>query len=469
MGLDFAGNLLFQSSDENAFAQALIAALEPNAHAVQVLTRTISEAVSFRAEIERETLDPSDPRKAGWSFLLNSTDPQRKELERILEPLAIHRGMADPKMPLLYNSEPSNEWFDWLHANYYALKLKGNKAPHYIMIVGGPDQVPFRFQSVLSTVANVGRVDFDMLHDLKQYVHKLLRVETAEDPLVTREVVVFGPDAGLPDPTYFSKEYMAKPLAGHIRDELGFATHAFLGKDATKKNLLNVLNAKKPALVYTASHGLGALQQALAVQKRYNGAICCQKTGQEKEIDDWLFMADDIPSDKPFLEGAVFFQFACFGYGTPAESDYAHWRTGVPKRYTDIDFVAALPKRLLAHPKGPIAFIGHLDTAFLHGFVDVEDPHILDRWHMRISPFVEAVDYLLSVQPSGLSMRDMNSRYSVCNALITNTYDRQKRGNLSWDAALEVRFLNSWITRSDAQNYMILGDPSARLRIPAGE
>jgi hypothetical protein len=166
------------------------------------------------------------------------------------------------------------------------------------------------------------------------------------------------------------------------------------------------------------------------------------------------------------LDGAVFFQFACFGYGTPAESDYAHWLEGVPKQYTDADFVAALPKKLLARPQGPIAFIGHLDTAFLHGFADAEAPHTLDRWHNRIAPFVKAVNQLLGVQPSGLAMEDMHKRYSICNALLTNTYDRQRRGKLKWSAELKTRFLDTWIIRSDAQNYMIFGDPAVRLRIP---
>jgi hypothetical protein len=63
-------------------------------------------------------------------------------------------------------------------------------------------------------------------------------------------------------------------------------------------------------------------------------------------------------------------------------------------------------------------------------------------------------------------MRDMNTRYSVCNALITNTYDRQQRGRLEWNARLKTRFLDNWILRGDSQNYMIFGDPGARLRIP---
>lgn len=465
MGLDFGGNPLFEPMDEEVVAKALVAAMEPNAKSVQNLTRTTAEAVSFRGEIERTTLDPGDPRVAGWTFLVNSADPQRNEIETILEPLAEHRGMADPKEPLLYNSESSDEWFDWLEDNYYALELEEKQVPQYLLIVGGADQVPFRFQSILDTVANVGRVDFDTLDDLKHYADKLIRIETATTPLVTKEAILFAPDGGLPDPTYFSREYMIQPLAEHIEDELGFATHTIIGDDATKKNLKDALSAKNPAIVYTASHGLGATDEPFDTQKRYNGAICCQHRGVLTL--DSLFSADDVPLDQPFLEGSVFFQFACFGYGTPAESDYAHWLTEVPEQYTDADFVAALPKRLLAHPRGPIAFIGHLDTAFLHGFADVEDPFILERWHTRIAPFVKAVDQLLGVQPSGLAMHDMNMRYSVCSAMITNTYDRQRRGRLTWTPRLEARFLDNWITRGDAQNYMIFGDPAVRLRIPA--
>jgi hypothetical protein len=202
-------------------------------------------------------------------------------------------------------------------------------------------------------------------------------------------------------------------------------------------------------------------------QKKYNGAICCQARGQLTVQD--LFSADDVPANEAFLEGAVFFQFACFGYGTPAQSDYAHWMPEegmVPKKYADADFVAALPKRLLAHPRGPIAYVGHLDTAFLHGFTDQNDPYIMDRWHARIQPFVHIVDQLLEVQPSGLAMEDMNKKYSVYNIVLNNVYDRLKRGAFKWTPETERRFVDTWIIRSDAQNYMILGDPAARLRIP---
>ena len=52
------------------------------------------------------------------------------------------------------------------------------------------------------------------------------------------------------------------------------------------------------------------------------------------------------------------------------------------------------------------------------------------------------------------------------NALLTNTFDRIQRGTMQWTTASQSRFLDSWIIRGDAQNYMVFGDPAARLRIP---
>ena len=138
----------------------------------------------------------------------------------------------------------------------------------------------------------------------------------------------------------------------------------------------------------------------------------------------------------------------------------------MPQKCADVDFVAALPKRLLAHPRGPIAYVGHVDTAFLHGFTDQHEPMLLERWHQRMQPFVFAVEQFLRTQPSGLAMEAMNNRYNISNALLTSAYDRQQRGTLKWTPETSRRFVDQWILRSDAQNYMVLGDPAARLRIP---
>jgi hypothetical protein len=463
LGLDLRGNPLFAAKEEEQVTNKLVNAIDRNIDEIQRLSTTTTKAVAFRGEVQRQVLDPGDPRQAGWTFLLNKNDPLLNSLKEILRPLAKHRGMENHEDPLLFNDK-TTDWFEWLNNNYYALKLEGKKSPQYILIVGTPQQVPFRFQSVLSTVANVGRLDFDSLEDLQTYVDKIIRLEAVPDPVLEREAIFFAPDFGLPDPTYFSREYMAKPLSQHVQNNLKITSHCLFGREATKDNLVSTLRSHKPAIIYTASHGLGAINEPFEVQKRINGGICCQYQNQSGLNS--IFTADDVPNGQ-FLEGSIFFQFACFGYGTPAISDFSHWLDGFTKRNTEADFVAALPKRLLAHPKGPIAYIGHLDMAFLHGFANVQSPHIVDRWHDRIEPFKAAIDNLLGVQPSGFSMLDMNRRYSVCNALITSIYDLQRKGDYTWTTERKRRFLDRWITRNDAQNYMILGDPGASLRIPS--
>ncbi|MEO8449506.1 MAG: hypothetical protein ABI647_06940 [Gemmatimonadota bacterium] len=468
MGLDLDGQRLFPAADSDMFTAELIDALTVNGGRVRALTRSGTRGIGFRGEQPREVIDVGDVRSAGWTFLVNQADPRRADLIAALAPLATHRGMQDPAAPLLYSTGDPDEWGTWLEDSYYALALEGKTVPRYVLIVGGPDQIPFAFQSLLDTVANVGRVDFETVDQLVSYAAKLIRLEQAADPVVSREAVVFATDAGPNDATHFSRLYMAEPIADLMDDDLKLTTTRVLGEDATKAGLGAALAGRNPAIVYTASHGLGATGKPFDVKLRYNGSICCQPETVFGMND--LFGAGDVPSDaEPFLEGSVFFQFACYGYGTPAVSEYAHWLKKPPKdpQLAERDFVAALPKRLLAHPRGPIAFIGHLDTAFLHGFTDGAAPETLDRWHNRIQPFVSAIRTLLAVQATGLAMQPMNERYNTLNALLANTYDRIQRGKMQWTTASQSRFLDSWITRGDAQNYMVFGDPGVRLRLPA--
>jgi hypothetical protein len=239
-----------------------------------------------------------------------------------------------------------------------------------------------------------------------------------------------------------------------------------LAHDATKTNLLKALAAGRPAVVYTASHGLGLEGAPVADQRRLNGAIFCDSTGTL--MDEDLLSADDVP-DSPFLEGGIFFQFACYGYATPATSDYQHWLQPGLKSTPIEPFVAALPKRLLAHPHGPIAYIGHVDTAFLHAFADPASPDGgNDRWGRRMSPFVYAIDQLLGMQPSGLAMQRLNERYNVANYALTMAHDAQRKEELNLeDESTLNKLTDDWIFRSDAKNYLVLGDPGAAFQVAA--
>ena len=214
-GLDFStGKPLIGTIDEQAFSEKILGSFPHET--LPGLSRAGTSAFMFRKEIEREHyMDLGDPRKAGWTFLVNGNDPQRDEIAQTMRPLAEHRNMLDPDSPLVYNGESEDDWEWWLGENYRNPDLEN--VPHYVLIVGGPDMVPFRFQSFLDILASVGRVHFDSIHDLETYIEKLIRLEEADSPTVDREVLYFATDGGLGDPTFFSKLHMAEPLAEHTR------------------------------------------------------------------------------------------------------------------------------------------------------------------------------------------------------------------------------------------------------------
>lgn len=462
-GIDYStGELLVRPIERETFAEKIVEALSGNIKSFKSLTGASDRSLTFRGEKHHTPVDLCNPKEAGWTYMINEKDPQRDEIIKAIRPLAEYRGMKDPESPLIFNGEAEERWEEWMQDNLQSPDKSDR--PYYITIYGGPDMVPFRLQSLLDTAAAVGRLDFESVDELSTYVNKIIHLEKAADPVTDPKALIFAPDGGASDPTYYSRHYMAEPLADHITNDIKIETATTMGDAATKNNLKNMLMNSKAALVYTASHGLGATDQSLDFQKEVNGAICCQhKRGDPWQ--DWAFTGDDVPFDRPFLEGSIFFQFACFGYGTPAESDYSHW-LGNTELNCSQDFVAALPKRLLSHPNGPIAFVGHVDTAWLSGFDDPNNPNPGGKWSNRISPFVTAVNRLLDCETVGLAMDEMNQRYGRGNAQLATFFDLVERKKATVEKYAEW-LADTYIYRSDAQNYMIYGDPAVKLRIPS--
>ena len=303
---------LIDPVDKDKFAEILLQDSSRKVEEMRKVERATKRASTFEGKIERRVVD-LDPVSAGWTFLINENDPQRDQIINAINPLAVHRGMADTSHPLIFSNQSKEEWLNWLTENYHYLILEGQLPPHYILIVGGPDKVPFHFQSLLATAPSVGRIDFDSINDLKTYVEKVIRLEKASSTTVSKQTLFFAPNAGWPDATYYINAYMAQPLSKYVNKVLGFETQNLIGSSATKKELLRCLQGSAWALVYTASHGLEAKNESLEEQKRLNGAICCQRSKNQKDETEWVMTADDIPDDRnqPFLPGSIFFQFGC--------------------------------------------------------------------------------------------------------------------------------------------------------------
>jgi hypothetical protein len=454
------GELLVPSMSVAELDAALRARL-PNAWPQAKTSSPAAErGLRLRRLIERaHAPDLADPHAVGWTYLVAADDPGRDAITRALKRLARHRGMNDAQTPLVFSDEAPEDWQDWIEEHYGALSTN---APHYILIVGGPDRVPFHFQAVLATAASVGRLAFEKIEALEAYVEKVLRLESSSEGSTERQALMFATDRGTPDPTYYSRRYMAEPIAQHL-GQLGVPVRSLYAADATSTNLLEALTSRRFALIYTATHGAVRPRTEIAIQRDVNGAIVC--TAEPGATEQSLLAARDVPADDvPVAEGAIVFEFACFGAGTPVESDYAHW-LGRALPVGGEDFVAALPSRLLAHPRGPIAFIGHVDLAWLDAFDDPDDPDIATLWHPRLNPFLTAVKTFLDPQPVGLGMAAINKRFNLGNAGLATAFDRQQRGKLPEGPTDRQRLVRAFIARSDAQNYLVLGDPAVYPRM----
>jgi len=464
-GIDYTTRQpLVDPQDEHDIYKAIINSMPHET--LPGLTATTTSSRVFRLGIERRRYpNLGDPLEVGWKYLIHEDEPNRDEIIDIIKPLAIHRGMKDPDQPLIYNKDLDEySWWSWLRK--FSWSLSFHRRPYYVFIIGGPEEIPFRFQAILDSTSAVGRVHFNTLAELQNYVDKVIRLENS-NPVVNREAVFYATDGGITDPTFFSREFMVKPLSNYVENVLKFNTKKLMGDEATKQNFVDILENSKPALVYTASHGLGAPNEDLQTQKRYNGAICTQEMHTTHlPLHDCIYSADDVIPNTNYLEGSLFFEFSCFSYGTPWVSDYDHW-LGKSTINSHEDFISALPMELLAHPNGPIGFIGHVDTAWLHGFADPQNPFIIDKWHSRLGPFQHAVNEVLQRSSFGLILNSMNKGFDIGNATITNFYDMCRRTGDMDLLTLEEEsfFVENWITRSDAQNYMLFGDPGTYVQV----
>jgi hypothetical protein len=155
----------------------------------------------------------------------------------------------------------------------------------------------------------------------------------------------------------------------------------------------------------------------------------------------------------------VAFFFACFGGGTPDADQFLMdlSQAGKAPPLAPEPFVAALPRRLLAHPKGSaLAVVGHIDRAWGYS---IQPAKMTDA---QIGPFHNGLCFLLNGSPVGhIVSQQFGQRYAALSNLLLQS--------LSPTAPAAARLgdrdlVTFWLERNDAQNYLLLGDPAVRIR-----
>jgi hypothetical protein len=244
------------------------------------------------------------------------------------------------------------------------------------------------------------------------------------------------------------------------------------GRAATKAGMLAAFGADRAALVFTATHGAGynAEDAPGSGAQAVNGAWACAPAapGRPANAWDWL-CANELAG--PVAPGGLVFQFACFGYGTTDRSSFAAWLGNRNVVTAKEPFVAAIPQRLLADPDGPLGFIGHVDIALAHGFVDPGGGVPAGGVHPRAQAFLSVLrKAVIELAPVGFALRDLNERATMLASQLVSTFDGlEQAGLLAADLgpADRAELIDKVIRRNDAMHFLLLGDPAVRVRIDA--
>jgi hypothetical protein len=342
--------------------------------------------------------------------------------------------------------------------------------PYYLLLVGPPDLIPFDFQYLLGVEYAVGRLAFDSAAEYELYARSIVAYEGANVIPNSKEIAYWG-TRHLGDPaTSLSASLLVDPLANGsvgatgalkrpIHADVGYGRKLHLGDEATKEALLASLHADKPpAMLFTASHGM-AVRSGRPNQLSDQGALLCQDWPGFGMVRAEHFLAATDVADDANVSGLVALFFACFSNGTPDADQFPMdlSQAGAGALLAPQPFIAALPRRLLAHPNGSaLAVIGHIDRAW--GF-SIRAPEVPAA---QIATFRNSLGFVLSGHPVGHAMcTQFGARFAALSTALASLTSPTAPASMQLSDRELVMY---WLERNDAQNYVLLGDPAARIR-----
>jgi hypothetical protein len=415
-------------------------------------------------------VDLEKPEEAGWGIIFHEDTPQ--DIRKALEPLIEHRRKQVPdNLVRELDYKKGEQTRNWYQRNRISPgSVDPETMPFYLLLVGGPELIPFEFQYLLGIDYGVGRLAFDTTDEYDRYARSIIAYESAATVPNAKRIAYWGTRHPGDPATNLSASLLIDPLANGVPNAAGVlkrAIHADVGYDrtlsaadaATKDNLLGILHAEKPpAMLFTASHGM-QLRSGHAAQAATQGALLCQDwSGFGSVKPNHILAAADV-TDGANVNGMVALIFACFGAGTPDADQFLMdlSQAGSAPRLAPKPFAAALPRRLLTHPNGSaLAVVGHIDRAWGYSIqaAKVAEPQIL--------AFRNSLGFIMKGSPVGFSMcSQFSARYSALSAFLLNaTSPTAPAGTRPSDREL----VSAWIERNDSQNYVLLGDPAARIR-----
>jgi hypothetical protein len=404
-------------------------------------------------------IDDDDLSQAGWGVVFAAGDPKVAEYRRALEPLlAVRKGQAGSFYAEFADDrglQPGEVGWKFLarHGAGPGPVDPSRGVPYYLLLVGDAARLPFELQCAIDVRHAVGRLDLSSMDDLAAYAERLAAAEKAPPLRSPPRAAFWGTRNDGDLATQRSARHLIAPIA---RDFVARRPHwqaeSAIGADGSKAALSAMLHAGTPLqLLMTASHGAG-YPSADVQQRDLQGALVTQEwrgplLGGALDAE-MLFGATDVRDDAQ-IEGLVAFLFACYGAGTPATDHFLPASVTGATAIAPEAFSARLPQRLLA--RGAHAVIGHVERAWTHSFL----------WKgagAQQTVFSSLFTALANGARVGAAMDFFNSRYAELSTMLT---DALRDGQSGLPKEEDIALL--WTATTDARNYVVCGDPAARM------
>jgi hypothetical protein len=411
-------------------------------------------------------IDPNSLAESGWCVLLSGdTDPA---VRSAVAPLLEHRQAEAGRLFKVFDGtsgarpdEDARKWVERQGADFRTVDPEKG-VPLYVLLIGSPEQIPFEFQYLLDLYWNVGRLHFDTADEYRAYAEHVVAYERGASVPHRKRAAIFATRNDGDRATGMLHNQVALPIVAGaagvraLQGYRGFQLDSLLAESATKERLLSVLSGREPggapAFLFTGSHG-ASFRIDDPQQREKQGALVCQDwPGFGRLAPEHLLAAADIPADAA-LHGLIHFLFACYGGGCPKEDNFGLASGEAPRRLANAPMLARLPQRLLA--QGALASLAHVDRAWSYSFQN-------SRSAPQVQEMRDVMVRILQGQRIGQATDSFNMRWAVLSAELMEA--QNMRTSFADQMVTSAQLANRYVSRNDARNYLILGDPAVRLR-----
>ncbi len=422
-----------------------------------------------------EDIDPRDWRhpEVGWGLVLPEADDSWSAAERAVAtdaPEPVQRLRAFRADAPVFRYRPDRLGTTELRRYFpdgtsHDVAVNGSKPgtsaaalPLYLLLLGGPDVLPWRLQYALNTAPrHVGRLDLDEV-GLDRYV-RAVETDWADAGSRLRRAVVWAADHGPADITHLMRRVIAEPVFKKLRadSDVGDGARLSAGPEALASSLAEALAEHRPGLVVTTSHGMtGPLDDpdAMAAQM----GMLVDSFGSLARPEDLL--ADWEP------DGAVWYAHACCSAGSDAATAFGGLFEPGSAIARTLEAVAGcgartapLPRALLGAERPLRAFIGHVEPTFDWTLRSPRTKQVLSDsilrslYHGLYKPVPD---------PVGLAFR---GTYAGVGGLLVNwghARDEFEAAETAEERELaRQKALYTRLAGLDRQSLVILGDPAA--------